>query len=119
MVQEIKTVDEFKDAINTEHKLVIIDFFADWCGPCKKIAPFFESLEKKYQNISLHKINCDNANLEEICSACQISSLPSFCYFINGKCVHKMVGASEKLLEENLVQFLKQILIPKTFVNEI
>ena len=113
-VNEIKSIDEFNVAIKEIeinegsgiNKLVIIDFFTDWCGPCKKIAPFFASLEKKYQNILLYKINADSNDLRPIIDACAISSLPSFCYFINGKYIHKTTGANENLLEKDIVNFL-------------
>ncbi len=107
MVEEIKTIDQFKHLICENSGLVIVDFFADWCGPCKKISPFFETLSSKYPSVKFYKINCDNLELDPVTTACEISSLPSFCYFVNGHCVHKMIGANEDLIEGNIVQILE------------
>ena len=100
MVTEIKTLNDFANSIGNENtKLVVIDFYADWCGPCKKIAPFFSNLINKYPDISLYKINIDTKELSDVCKVCEVTSLPTFCLFVGGKYVTKLVGASEKDLE--------------------
>lgn len=108
MVSEIKTIVDFNSALNTD-KLVIIDFFADWCGPCKNIAPFFNGLNKKYPNIDLYKINVENNNLAEIISSCKISRLPTFCYFINNICVDKVISSDQNAIEEQVMKCLALI----------
>ena len=105
MVQEIKTLADFATSIGDKNTgLVVIDFFADWCGPCKMIAPKFNKLSEKYPNISCCKINSDNQEMKEACEACNISSLPTFCFFRGGKYIAKMTGANAENLEKLMVQ---------------
>ena len=107
MVKELKTVTEFAAAIGDEKTgVVVIDFFADWCGPCKRIAPLIDTCAKTYEDVGFYKINVENKDLSKICDACKIKSLPTFCFFVSGKYVNEFVGANatevEKLVNKNL-----------------
>ena len=105
MVKELKTTEEFANAIGDEKNgLVVIDFFTDWCGPCKKIAPKFAEFAEKYPAIGFYKINADNENLVEVIDACMVKSLPTFCLFCGGKYVTCTVGANEENLEKLILQ---------------
>lgn len=95
MVKEITTIEEFKAAIESD-KLVIIDFYANWCGPCKKFSPTFAKLSEEFETSDFYKINVDD--LEQVAQTCDVSSLPSFCLFKNGKYITKTVGAAETQL---------------------
>ncbi|CAL1712895.1 unnamed protein product [Somion occarium] len=61
MVQEIKNLAEFKEIISGD-KVVIIDFWAEWCGPCKQISPIFEKLSADFPNLAFYKVNVDEAS---------------------------------------------------------
>lgn len=105
MVHEIKTLEDFTASIsNKDTSLVVVDFFADWCGPCKMIAPKFAKLAEKYPNISCCKVNSDNEDMQEACKACNISSLPTFCFFRGGKYIAKMSGSNAENLEKLMIQ---------------
>ena len=104
MVTELKTLNEFKTAIASE-ELVIIDFYAQWCGPCKQIAPKFEELAKKNQTIGFYKIDADNNSLQKVCNLCAISKLPTFCFFLRGEYVTKHTGADMDALIKLIVQY--------------
>jgi len=93
MVYEINDNDDFIKIIK-DKKLVVIDFFSNHCAPCKMIAPLFEKLESNYKSVSFCKINVQNTELDTACSICEIVSLPSFCFFKEGKCLAKFVGAN-------------------------
>lgn len=105
MVKEITSVSDFTEAIGGNNTgLVVIDFYADWCGPCKKMAPEFQKLEEKYINAKFYKLNVDLESVSEVVKVCQISSLPTFCFFNKGNYVTSMVGADHTVLENMILQ---------------
>ncbi len=70
---------------------VVIDFFATWCGPCKRIAPAFEELAKKFSTVTFLKVDVDES--EDIASKYNVESLPTFVFLKNGVEVHRIEGA--------------------------
>ena len=77
---------------------VLCDFGATWCGPCKAIAPFFNSLKEKYPSIKFLKIDIDD--YQEIARKHKIESIPCFILFKDGLEEDRMVGANKVKLEE-------------------
>ncbi|MGH0123854.1 UNVERIFIED_CONTAM: hypothetical protein FKN15_073953 [Acipenser sinensis] len=66
MVQEIEDKDQFDKALkNAGSKLVVVDFTATWCGPCKSISPFFDALAEKYKDVVFLKVDVDEAQIDE------------------------------------------------------
>lgn len=81
--QEITSVKQFNEILAAnEH--VIVDFYANWCGPCSKLAESFTGLKAKHPKITIVKINIDEEDLEEIVEANSVTSLPNIFYFKNG-----------------------------------
>jgi len=75
--------------------LVMVDFWAVWCGPCQMVAPVVEELAKEYEGkLKVMKLNTDEA--PEVAGRYQIMSIPSILFFKNGEQVEKMVGARSK-----------------------
>ncbi|AEQ60745.1 Thioredoxin [Acanthamoeba polyphaga mimivirus] len=104
-VEEIITLNDFSTALGDESKgLVIIDFFTTWCGPCKRIAPDYIRMAEKYPTVSFYKINAENENLANIVAACEIVSLPTFCFFKAGKYIGRFVNADPVGLEKSIVE---------------
>jgi thioredoxin len=65
-----------------DNNLVVLDFSATWCGPCKVLAPQLEALSKVYQNVVFLKVDVDE--FEDIASTHQISAMPTIMFYKNG-----------------------------------
>lgn len=81
--------------------ILIKDFYADWCGPCKMVAPILKEIEEELENVTIEKINVDdNENIFEI-SKEGIRNIPTLLFYSDGVFKKKHVGAStkDKLME--------------------
>jgi len=82
--------------INNENKLVVCDFFAQWCGPCKMQAPIIERLEEKYLNkVVFKKIDIDIQ--QEFAQAYNIMSIPTIMFLYNNQEIHeRLMGYTQE-----------------------
>lgn len=82
-------------------------FTASWCGPCKSIYPEIEALNNKYTNINFYKIDVDQEENDELCNKYNVSSIPYFLFFKEGKKIGEVVGSDiesvEKIINESLL----------------
>ncbi|KAE9418731.1 hypothetical protein Angca_008872, partial [Angiostrongylus cantonensis] len=93
---------EFQAALaEASTKPVVVDFYAEWCGPCKLVAPVFEDLSNKY--ITMVFVKVDVEKCEESAAACGVSAMPTFMIFINGEKMDTFRGANPTALE-SLIQ---------------
>ena len=79
------------DSIVSAENPTLVDFWAEWCGPCKMMHPVFESLSKKYPKIKFARVNVDNN--QNIAMRFGVQSIPTFIMFKSGKILDKMLGA--------------------------
>jgi len=102
MVKEIKTIEEFQNVLLNEK--VIIDFYADWCVPCKKLAPKFQELSNQLDYITFIKINVDNEEIVSVIEKYNIKALPTFVFIKNSKeeDVYRVVGSDFSKVVENV-----------------
>ena len=84
------TSENFSQEI-TNNNLLLVDFWAEWCGPCKSMHPIFTRMAKKYKRVRFARINVDNA--QDIAMKYGVQSIPTFIMFKNGEIVNTMVGA--------------------------
>ncbi|KAI3636826.1 hypothetical protein MIR68_005093 [Amoeboaphelidium protococcarum] len=97
MVYEVKSDSEFKEKINSA-EIVVVDFYATWCGPCKFISPKVEEFSKKYTKATFIKVDVDT--LPNISAEYEIQAMPTFQIFKNGKKVDEVIGADANKLEK-------------------
>ena len=71
--------------------LLLVDFWAEWCGPCKSMHPIFTRMAKKYKRVRFARVNVDNA--QDIARKYGVQSIPTFIMFKNGEIANTMVGA--------------------------
>ena len=94
MVTEINS-NNFDSEVVNFGGITVVDFFADWCGPCRKMGPILEEVEQELSsNVKFAKINTDN-NIE-IAKRYQVSGLPTLMVFKNGAPAERMVGLMPK-----------------------
>ena len=88
---KIITASEFNDTI--KEGLVLVDFFAEWCGPCKMLGPVLEKVDEEYADVNFVKVNVDD-NME-LAEKYGIMSIPAVYLFRNGEVLNKMIGFSD------------------------
>ena len=90
----IATNTSFDELLQSE-KLVIVDFWATWCGPCRMLSPLLDEVEAEMEDqVEVVKVNVDDA--DEIAMRYRIMSIPTLLFFKNGQMVDRSVGAMPK-----------------------
>ncbi|CAF0789541.1 unnamed protein product [Rotaria sordida] len=105
MVHAITTLEELRS--ETEHeknknKLIVIDFFATWCGPCVRIAPKIEEWSTGDFKDNVVFLKCDVDQAEAVSQEYNIEAMPTFVFIKNGKEVHRLVGANVDQLKADI-----------------
>ena len=116
---ETLTVETFKEkvfdyALNEEwsfkgDKPAVVDFYADWCGPCKTIAPILEELDTELEGVDFYKVNTEEQN--ELAATFGIQSIPSILFIPLDGQPQMALGALPK---ETFKEAITQVLFPKT-----
>ena len=87
MIKHLENANEFEKEVQGE--VVLVDFFADWCGPCQMLAPVLEELDKE-GGTKIIKINVDD--IPELARQFRVMSIPTVMLFKNGQFVKKQLG---------------------------
>jgi thioredoxin 1 len=89
------TVDNFAQEVTKSASPVLVDFWAEWCGPCKMIAPMLDELAAEYDGkVKIGKVNIDDH--QSLAAQYRINSIPTLLFFKNGQVVDQVVGARSK-----------------------
>ena len=96
------TVANFEEEVLNSPLPVLVDFYADWCGPCKMMAPAVEALANEQDEVTVGKLNVDFA--PELARAYKVMSIPTLILFKNGEAVEKRIGVQSKAELEALIR---------------
>lgn len=104
MVYHVKSQADFDSKLESAGDLlVVVDFFATWCGPCKVIAPKLEEFSNTYaEKIVVLKVDVDEC--EDLAVRYNISSMPTFIFIKKGEQIDSFSGASAEKLEKHIIQ---------------
>ncbi|CAI9780657.1 unnamed protein product [Fraxinus pennsylvanica] len=84
------------------NKLIVVDFSATWCGPCKFMAPVFNEMSSKYTDVDFAKIDVDE--LSDVAKEFKVEAMPTFVLLKQGKEVERVVGAMKDELEKKILE---------------
>ena len=90
---------EFINEIN--EGLVLVDFYAEWCGPCKMLSPILEQINAEDENVKIIKVNIDDSRF--LANYYQIQSIPTLILLKDGQLLHRMVGFRPKKNIQDLI----------------
>jgi thioredoxin 1 len=102
----VSEVEDFEKDVKNNDKPVVVDFWAEWCGPCKQLGPIFESVSEKLQDkLAFFKCNVDNN--QEVAVNNGVQSIPTMIVFREGEEVDRIIGSMpEDVLKEKLESFV-------------
>lgn len=87
------TSENFNETIEKNER-VLVDFYADWCGPCKMLAPIIDELEKELENVLVCKVNVDDA--PQLAVLFKVEYIPTIVYIKNGQLESSLTGLKTK-----------------------
>ncbi len=102
-MSEVKLTNQnFESEVLKSDKMVLVDFYANWCGPCQMIAPILSEIAEEHSGkLKVGKINVDEER--ELASKYQVSSIPTLLLFKEGKIVKALVGFRSKSEIEEMI----------------
>jgi thioredoxin reductase (NADPH) len=99
------TAENFAEVIN-KNETVLVDFWASWCGPCRRFGPVFDAASDQHPEVVFAKV--DTEAQQELAAAAEIRSIPTLMAFKKGKLVFNQAGALRPAQLEELVQRIKE-----------
>eukprot|EP00566_Odontella_aurita_P024797 CAMPEP_0113566594 /NCGR_PEP_ID=MMETSP0015_2-20120614/22807_1 /TAXON_ID=2838 /ORGANISM="Odontella" /LENGTH=105 /DNA_ID=CAMNT_0000468895 /DNA_START=113 /DNA_END=430 /DNA_ORIENTATION=+ /assembly_acc=CAM_ASM_000160 len=103
MVRFVETEEEWAELMEkSKTNLVVVDFTASWCGPCKAIGPHFEKMAEETPDAIFVKVDVDEA--EEIAAECGIQAMPTFQFYKNGEKIDELRGGKLEVLKAKVAK---------------
>lgn len=116
MTTQDLTAAQFNDTVSG-NDIVLVDFWASWCGPCRAFAPTFQASSEKHPDVVFAKV--DTEAEQELAAAAQIRSIPTLMAFKKGQLVFNQAGALPPAALEDLVQQLKAFDVDAAQAEEV
>ena len=107
VVTKVESISDFENTVNTSAKLLVIDYKAEWCGPCKRMSPLFEEMSNTFDD-SCEFLSVDCDDLPELAGQRGVASLPTFEFIQNGKALEQVIGANPAKLEQTIARILEE-----------
>lgn len=98
------TKDNFNNEVLNSNETVLIDFWANWCGPCRMLSPIVDEIAEETTGVKICKVNVDEE--PELSQAFQVMSIPMLAVVKNGKLVNKSVGVKPKAAIKQMLNIL-------------
>ncbi len=114
MATQDLTAEQFNDTIN-DNDIVLVDFWASWCGPCRAFAPTFTKASEKHPDVVFAKV--DTEAEQALAAAAEIRSIPTLMAFKKGKLVFNQAGALPPAALEQLIEQVKGFDIDAAIAN--
>lgn len=104
-IYQIRNEDDYIHFVNTSiQKLIVVEFWANWCHSCKLTLPFLEKIAAQFQDVLFAQINIDE--LDALASSYSVRNIPSFAFIKNGLMLH-LIGSPDKDRITNTIQTIK------------
>ncbi len=95
--------DNFQEEMSKDDRLLLVDFWAEWCGPCRMVAPVLDELADELgDKVRIGKLNVDQN--QELSAQFQVQSIPTFVLFKGGEVADRMMGAMPKAAFEKFIE---------------
>ncbi len=97
------TKEEFQQILESDKNIILADFWAQWCGPCKILGPILSDVANEVEDVTVVKINIDEGDNSSLAAQFGIRNIPTVVVFKNGEQVDKFVGMKKK---EEVIVFI-------------
>ncbi len=104
-VPEIDTMATLISSLEETGKLIVVDYFATWCGPCKKFAPLFAGMKQEFKTVSFFRVDVDKCT--EAGEMYEIESIPTTLLYLNNEILMRISGADDRTLRKYLNEYIE------------
>jgi len=101
----LEITDQNFDEVLKSKSIVLVDFWAEWCGPCRMLGPVIEDLAKSNEDVAVGKINVDHNPVKSV--EYGVTALPTLIFFKDGQPVERLRGAQSKMAIQKVIEKLK------------